>query len=54
MATEKKMLGGFQVDRELLDRVDKLAKRTERSRAAIIRLALKEYLARHDENRGRD
>ncbi len=54
MITEKLIVGGFQVDRKLLDATDKFAKETDRSRSAIIRLALKEYLVRHDAYPARD
>ena len=44
MTKKKKILSGLQIDDKLLAAVDKLAKETDRSRSAIIRLALREYI----------
>ena len=40
----KTILSGFQIDDKLLEAVDKLAKETDRSRSAIIRLAVRDYV----------
>lgn len=46
MASEKKKVSTFHVDSRLIETVDKLAEESERSRSAVIRIALKEYVRR--------
>ena len=41
----------FRVDRETIRVVDKIAEETERSRSAVIRIALKEYVERETNGR---
>ena len=49
MAPEKKILGGFQIDEKLLEAADRLAEESDRSRSAVIRIALREYIERQTE-----
>ena len=46
MAQEKRILGGFQIDKKLLEAAEKLAEESDRSRSAVIRIALREYVER--------
>ena len=48
-----KIVLGFQVDRQMLEATDRLARETDRSRSAVVRVALRELIERRENNRRR-
>ena len=46
MASEKRINTGFMAERKILEAADRLASERDRSRSAVIRLALREYVER--------
>ncbi len=45
-----KIVLGFQVDRQMLEATDRLARETDRSRSAVVRVALRELIERRENN----
>ena len=50
--TDKRINTGFTAEPELLEAADRIAAKSDRSRSAVIRLALKEYVTRQMESEG--
>ena len=45
-----KVMTGVSIEQEMMEELSRIAKETERSRAAVIRIAIKEYLERRKES----
>ena len=45
-----KVMTGVSIDEETMEELSRIARETERSRAAVIRIAIKEYLERLKES----